>query len=572
MFGFIDTFLPVLRNCIAEQTAGGDAFLQTDWKLWRDCYKGGTAFRDTYLEKFAGKEDPADFTRRLKMTPIPAYAKREVRGIVNAIAQRLPDVIRRDGSKTWQESVRGVGRGIDAKGASMNSFLTRRMLVDLLVMGSVGCMVNAPKLPDLGRPLSKADIPKDFRPYLTPYSVEDTPILIEADSDSPSDWKYVLVRSFDHEFNLLTGHTDCKPSWQFFWLDDERGGLVSKLELDREGSPTGDPQETLLDAIPFVSYDIGDSIIAEACSYQITYLNMISADSSYAIDANYTTLVRQRSKGGAGSHLRGGKGDDTVRAGSLKGIYYTDKSPSYIAPPTGPMKLSLELRREMKKEIHDLVIGSVADIGEEGTIESGLASIGAELESGEQRCWDHYVKFENQPQSNKPPTVNYPDTWTLKTTKERIEDASAMVALGSVIVGQLAKKQAAKDAVDILHRGSKSIQDIDAMKAEIDEAPYAISDPKTVLQAASSGVWSVETAARAIGANEGEGEKALEDAAKRAQMVVAAQSEVNSATRGNEDGQAGVGSEKLTREGEINGDASLKKPAAPGRPENTDQK
>ena len=126
-------------------------------------------------------------------------------------------------------------------------------------------------------------------------------------------------------------------------------------------------------------------------------------------------------------------------------------------------------------------------------------------------------------------------------------------------------------AIDKLYRGKVDPRELEKMKKEIKNAPYSTSDPKIIIPAKKEGIFCVETAALALGAEEGEGERALEDAAARAQMVVAAQSDVDEAGRGNEDGQAGEDSERLAREGESNGDANLRDPGNPGRPESEDQ-
>ncbi len=570
MATFISEFLPVLTQCITNRNIG--VTNQADWREWRDCYAGGSHFRSEYLEQYDGKEETADYNRRERLTPIPTYAKKEINAVKNAVSQRLPDIIRREGSDKWQEAVRGVGRGIDLRGSSMNNYISQTLLAEMLIMGEVGVLVEAPELPKMERQLSKADIPKTFQPYLNMFAIEDAPILIEAPSDSVSDWAHVLLRSHKHEFNLKTGKNDCVESFRYYWLDEARGGLVSIVSLDANGVENAPQIHTDLEAIPFVNFDIGGSLIADVCSHQITLLNMISADSSYAIDSNYSFLTRQRGNNNAGSHLTGGEGDDTVRTGSKRGLFYNKgmDRPGFIAPPTAPMKASLELRRELKAEVRELVRGAVADLGDEGSIESGLASIGFVTQAAEQRCWDHYVAYEEKrPDQRKAitPSVQYPESWSMKTDEERIEVATKLLTLGMNVIGREAKEQAAVDAIDFLHRGKKTTEQIDAMKKAVKNSPIVIGDPQILISAKKEGILCVETAAVGLGAEEGEGERALADAAKRAEMVVAAQSDVNEATRGNEDGQAGEDSERLSREGEAKGESDLKEKASAGRPE-----
>lgn len=540
---------------LISQNTTSDLLEATDWLEWRYCYDAGNVFRDQYLERFSDRETVAEFTRRRSLTPIPAYARREINRVKNSLSQRFPDITRREGTKAWRDAVAGLSRGVDRRGSSMNGFLTKYVLAELLVMGRTGILVDAPVVP----PGATLAATKDFRPYINRYVLEDIPIRIAADIDSPSDWKAILVRDKSTTFSIETGQESDEVSYRYFWLDSSRSNLVSIQKMDKDGKPVGPEIKTELNAIPFVLPDIGGSLIKDVCSYQISMLNMISSDSNYAIDSNYAFMVRQRGNNNAGAFLIGENDEPT--AGVRKGLFY-DKgldAPQFISPPTEPMKLSLELRKEMKNEIRELVTGAIADLGEDGSIDAGLAFIGSILNDMEDRICDFWAAYEQKEESKRNPgTVSYPETWSLKTDEERITEADLVLELMNKLPGQTGKKEATKMAYDKLYRGKLPTSLIDKIKKEVDDAPYTTSNHEIILGAVENGICGPETAGLALGFNADEAAKAQEAQAKRAEMIVAAQADAaGGAARGAKDLSADPNSNKLARKGEADPSTKL---------------
>src|SRR5208283_368511 len=95
----------------------------TDWRKWRLTYDGGDEFREIYLEKFSGREDQAEFNARKQVTPVPRFAGAAINDIRNAIYQRMRDITRKGGSKTYQNAVNGLNLGVDRRGSTMNAFV-----------------------------------------------------------------------------------------------------------------------------------------------------------------------------------------------------------------------------------------------------------------------------------------------------------------------------------------------------------------------------------------------------------------------------------------------------------------
>lgn len=520
---------------------------RNDWTEWRYCYQSGRQFRDEYLQRFSDRETKAEFARRRDyLTPIPSYARLEINRVKNAISQRLPDVIRRGGTVAWQEAMDGMGRGVDRRGSSMNSYTAKYLLPEILVMQRVGVLVDAPRV----NGDTAADVPQNFQPYLNYYPVEHIERLIPAPVESPSDWSAVMVRDIKREFDVATGVGQDVTTFRYYYLDPDRGDRLTIALMSDQGEELRAPIFTNLEKVPFVLYDILESLIRDVASYQIAHLNLMSGDTSYAMDANYPFMVRQRGNA-IPAHLL--DNDDEADVGIQKGLWY-DKglnAPGFISPPTEPMKVSLELRKQFKEEVHELVTGALASLGEDGSMESGLAFIGQCLEDAESRLWDHWAAYEQaNPSRRKYPQVLYPEDWSLKTDEQRLTEANAYIDLMNKLPGQLGKKAAAKAAYDRWLRGRLPVKEIDKIKKEVDDAPYSISDPAVVIKAKKEGIFSVETSALALGANEDEAEKAKKDKQDTQKAIAAAQMDQQQGGPGNPNASVDPQSNAVARQGD----------------------
>jgi len=519
---------------------------RADWAEWRLCYGGGEEFRTEYLEEFSEREERKEFKRRRRLTPIPAYAKLEINRVKNALAQRLPDVVRRGGSKKWTEAIAGMGRGVDRRGSSMNSYIAKYLLPEALVMRRVGVLVDAPRV----NGESAADVPKNFRPYLNYYPVEFIEKLIPAPVESVSDWAAVMVKDVNRDFDIETGEVTDVNTFRYYYLDPARDNKVTIATIDEQGLEIKAPLQTNLDAIPFVMFDILASLIKDVCSYQIAHLNLISADTSYALDANYPFMVRQRGNA-IPAYLQGEENDAEI--GAQKGLWYEKglDAPAFISPPVDPMKTSLELRQAFRKEVNEMVTGALESMGDDGTMEAGLAAIGQCFEDAESRLWDHWVAYESSnPNNRKVPQILYPEDWSLKTDAERLEEANSYIDVMNKLTGQTGRKEAGKTAYERLFRGRLSVSLLDKIKAEVDAAPYTTSDANIIIKAKKEGLVSVETGVLALGFDPGEELKAEADAEKKAKAIADAQTDQKVGGPGNPDASVDPNSNSVARQGD----------------------
>jgi len=215
-------------------------------------------------------------------------------------------------------------------------------------------------------------------------------------------------------------------------------------------------------------------------------------------------------------------------------------------------------------------MGGIEGMSEDGSVEDGLAYIGRCMQTGERRMWDHWVIFEETRESRRSlPTIHYPAEWSLKTDEERLEEATRFMKLANVMVGRQNKQSMAITAADKMHRGRISTEQLNQIKKEIIDAPYAVADPDVVFKAKENGLMSAETGSLALGNLPGESKKAEVDAANRAAQVAVAQSDAaNGAARGNPEMSVDPNANKLAREGETEGAANLRETKQPGRPAN----
>lgn len=533
-----------------------------DWRKWRICFNGGEYFRRLYLRKFTAREDEQDFQARLDMTPIPTYARVAITDVRNAIFQRMRDITRRDGSTAYQNAVNGLNLGVDLRGNTMNGFLGIKVLTELLIMGRVGVFVDSPAVPGNA---TLADV-QNLRPYLYFYSIEDILSWTCSKPDEPSTFQALLLRDVVLNYDQRTYlPTTTVERFRMLWIDRD----TSKVHLqfldaagnpvDRDGNPSG-PVVLELTRIPFVLLDIGDSMIKDVVDHQIALLNLGSSDVNYALKSNFPFYIEQKDQRTTGSHLKaavgedgtatsGGQGaaDGDIQVGATQGRTYDIKAnpPAFINPSSEPLKASMDLQGKLEDDIRKLIHLAVAETANRATAESkamdnqgleaGLSYIGLVLEAGERQIAEFWAAYEErEPSKRNVATVKYPDRYSLKTDADRMSEAQALVKLMYAVPGQRVKRELAKSIVLALLSGKVGVSDINAIFKEIDEAPYATSDPETIIQAVTAGLCGEKTASMALGFNPDEHLQAREDHLQRAVRVLQAQQSGGAAGQGGE--------------------------------------
>jgi len=547
------------------------------WDMWRSTYNGGDDFTYAYLQKFSTRESNTDFNARRALTPCAAFAKAAVNDIRNSIFQRMRDVLRKDGSESYQKASEGLEGGVDLRGSNMTAFMGYTALTELLVMGRVGVYIDMPTI----QATTLADT-RGARPYLYMYPVEDILSWTTSRPDQASEFQAVLLRDRVVDFGDLRDYSSQLPvelpcgsyeRYRFVFLCPIDGKVKVQFfnEQGKPITPDGiemgavDPIKLDLDRIPFTMLDIGDSALKDVCKHQIALLNLGSSDVAYALKANLPFYTEQRDLRAVGDHLKhatssdgtassgGQPGSDNERQmGTSQGIYYDLRAdrPNFINPSPEPLEVSIKLQEKLEDDIRKLVNLAVAnkvgkaisaeskDMDNQG-LEAGLSFIGMILENGERRIADHWSAYEERnPLRRKIPVIKYPDRYSLKSDLTRLDEAKKLNDLIYSVPGPKVKRELSKCIVASLLAGKVSVETMNEIIQEIDTVPYTTSDPDVILRAKEQGTCSNETACLALGFNRNEAKKAEVDQIERLTRIAISQSkgggaaEANPAARG----------------------------------------
>ena len=524
-----------------------------DWEKYRLTYAGGIAFRDKYLKQFSTREDPAEFNERKDVTPIPSFAKAALGDIRNSIFQRMVDIVRKGGSTAYHRAVAGLDMGVDRRGSSMNAFLGRKVLDELMVMGKVGVFVDAP--PVQGDTL--ADIGA-FRPYLYVYRMENILSYACTSPEAPSEFSAILLEDMVTNYDGVTGlPSEEVKRYRHLWIGDNGKVNVQfynegNEEIDREGNLSG-PIELNLTRIPFVLLDIGDSLLVDVCEYQIALLNLVSSDMNQALKANFPFYTEQRDGRPGGQHLKtdvnddgtatsGGQGASTKNqtVGVRQGRYYpkgTDR-PDFIHPSSEPLKASMALQDKLEQDIRRLVNLAVQTLStrqsaeakslDNAGLEAGLSFMGLVLEAAERQIVEHWANYEEVNASRRDiPTIKYPDCYSLKSDIDRIEEAGKLAKVITDIPSNTARKELCKVQSTILLGGRVGPDILATIDKEIDDAKYTTASPDVIIRANEAGMCGDKLASTALGFPEEEYLVAQKDHTDRIKRIAEMQSTVD---------------------------------------------
>jgi hypothetical protein len=516
-----------------------------DWEKYRLAYESGRPFVDKYLERFSSREDSTDFDNRKSVTYVPAHAKAAVNDVKNAIYQRFVDISRKDGPLTYQQAITGINGGVDLQGNSMNGFIGRVVLPELLVMSKVGIFIDKPRLPE-GATLSEQ---MSIRPYLYMYKAEQI-----------RSWTY-------NNQNILTGLLlqdivcDVADEWGVMYQEIEGYRLIHlKLDgvhirfFDAKGKESQDEVVLNLTRIPFVLGDISTSLMTDISDYQIALMNLASSDLMYAMKSNFPFYTEQYYPAAEHLALRQADASDTdsypgtseeaqiarekeIKVGSTKGRRYAKglERPGFVHPSSEPLEASMRKQEQMKQEIRQLINLNLTNVEprrasaeakafDERGLESGLSFIGLELEYVEREVARIWAEYENRRKPDAA-TIYYPKTYSLRSEGERQAEADMKIKQAAQVPSNTYRKEMMKEVADLTIGTKVSEQTLLTIKTEIDSASVVLVDPTTIREDVEQGLVTRTTASGARGYPEGEVAKAEEEHAKRLARIAISQSE-----------------------------------------------
>ena len=529
-----------------------DSYL--DWYKWRLTQESGDEYINQYLKKLSTRESTADFTNRKEISYIPAFAKAAVTEIKDSIFQRIADVTRKGGSESYVQAVNGLDGGIDQAGTTMNSFIGKFLLDELLVMSKVGVFIDMPVLGG-----NTIEDQKGARPYIYQYCAED---ILNWETERRNEVVYtkLLLRELVYSKDPNTGlPIDTAYRYRFLW--EENGTVYSQffdensIPIDSEGFEGVYVTSVKMPSIPFVLFELPDSLLADVANYQIALLNLASSDIAYALKSNFPFYVEQfdprvdnlyQRPGGHEigtdvSIIKPGTREDSttaksyeVEVGTMSGRRVPKglDMPEYIHPSSEPLKASMAKQEELKTDIRMLVKLAVSNLSpkmasaesksfDERSLEAGLSAIGLELEHGERNIAKFYQLYADS--SKDPPTVIYPQKYSLQSDKEKRQEAKDLHESIKSNPSVTYKKEAYKIISDT-YVGSKVSQETrEKINAEIDAAEVVYSDWEELNRDIELNLIDPETASQGKGYPEGVVEKAQEAHAERVKRIAESQ-------------------------------------------------
>lgn len=517
-----------------------------DWEKWRICYAGGTDFVTRYLYKYSSRETASDYEYRKSVAYIPAFAKSAIIEIRNSIFQRVIDVSRLGGPDNYQHAVNGEDEGVDLSGSSMNNFMGRYILDELLLMSRVGIYVDMP--PAVGPTLKDA---QSVRPYLYWYRIED---IQNWTYNAQRQLKSVYLRDTilleDDRFYLIKGET---TGYRHLYLNDS--GTVTLDLYDDKEKLTG-TYILNLPAIPFHIADIGQSLMEDVASYQIALLNMGSSDVSYSIGSNFPFYTEQSDNRLGSAHFEDDNSTSTsghirdaksVEVGPAKGRSYPygAERPAFIHPSSEPLKASMDKQEQLKAEIRQLVHLALSNTSpkynsaesksmDNQGLEAGLSNIGLTLQDAENQI----AKFWAMYLAQEPAIVYYPKTYDLKTEEERRAEAKEYREMLPVVPSKTYQGAVKKLIATTLLSNKVSPDVLEAIYSEVDSDLGMTADIDYLEREIEMGTISPATASLMLGHKPGEAIKAKEAHLERITRIAEAQTKsqlVNPDSRGVKD-------------------------------------
>jgi hypothetical protein len=524
---------------------------ELNWLKWRLTAVGGTEFLRHYLVKYSKLEGDDEFAARKKISYVAAFAKKGLNKIRNAVFKRMVDIVRTGGPRTYQDacSVKDV-RGVDLQGSSMTAYLAREVLPEMLSMAKVGVYVDMPRLP--GPTVADKG---NLRPYVYTYRAEHIRSWAVNKDGDPSEFVAVLLEDSDYNcddkwellpFQMVT-------SYRYVWIDRATGLVNLKFynqDYDEKGVAywaEGPPIELTIRKIPFVVFNLSDSLLADAADYQIALMNLNSADLGFALKANYPVYTEQIDWRSESPHLKSSTLTNTqasswdamssqitvnadqvrqIKLGAMGGRQYPKEMdrPGFIHPSSEPMQVSMAKEEQMKREMDELITHSLSTLSptqeaqrtsEEDDQTAGLHYIGLALETGERKLAEFWAMYDG----GEPAKINYPTDYTLTTEEERQKRATFYKEMIPQIPSKTGQKEVAIRMVKALLENASDPKDLEKAIDEVRKAVVIFSDPEGVKTDLEQGLVSRKLASIIRGYPEGEAENAKEEYEERLKAI-----------------------------------------------------
>lgn len=508
---------------------------RSEWAKWRVCYEGGEYFRETYLKKINERETDSEFEARKIMTPIYTPAQTGIDEIRDNAVEHFHRIERIGGSAKYHQAIKGEGKGIDGMGNSMDYFLARDILPELLVMRKVGIFVD---MPIIGNP-TKA-VASSYTPYVYIYHREciedyaEDPTLLYGGVSSVVLVDYVDV--IDPETGLKTGYEKIR---RHLYVGED-GAVYEKRIKSNESGKDVTPIRLDITVIPFFIADLGVSLMKSVADLQIAILNLSSSDIAQTLSANFPLYLEQVDTTGFNPYAAKTEDADGVqeatkiKTGPKTGRMYGKNldAPSYLSYPVESLQVSMDKQqqceRQIRTQLHLTLSHVTAPRGasaeskklEGRGLETGLSNLALTLQAIESNVADLFAMYTGTEAAE----VIYPRVFQLLTDQERITIAEDLLTLTDKMPSRSAQNDLIKQAVDMLLGNRLTRTELQTIHTEIEKAPIALVDTEKVIQMLEIGNVDMESVAASKGYPKDTVEKAAKEHEERATRIAMAQS------------------------------------------------
>lgn len=496
-------------------------------------YEGGRRFIDKYLEKFDRREEKEDFECRKKLTYNPGFAGEALDEVKNGIFQRMTEITRSGGTKSYGRAIAGFDGGVDLEGSNMNFFMGQKALPEVLKFGRTGIYVDMPKFNPY-ETLSQYSVQP--HPYLYVYKAEDILNWRTFYTDNEIVYQSVLLRETHWKFDDTSG-LPIEPISRFRLVQLLPQGGVRVTFMEQYADLTsGELKERTtetydlptLKRIPFIPLDIGRSLLTDVSDYQIALMNLASSDIHYCITSNFPFYVEGYDPKTAAVNSRQGPmttfnpetGEETqgpatenseqeVKVGAHHGRRYPmeAKPPEFINPSGEPITISMAKQKQMLEEIRRLLNLSVSNVAaqssaeskqmDKGSLEAGLTAIGMKLQLAEKEIANVWAMYEDEPVDSI--NISYPTTYSLKTDADRLDEAENLNTMKGAVPSRMYQKQIGVRIAQTLLEGRISQKDMQKIIDETMAANYTSGSAADITLDIAAGIVDAVTASNARG-------------------------------------------------------------------------
>jgi len=478
----------------------------------------------------------------------------------------MRDITREGGTVTYQEAVMGENGGVNRNNSSMNHFLGEDVLPELLVEGKVGVYVDRGRQ-DPGTTLLES---RSNMPYLYTYTAES---ILSWTYGPDQELEVVLLEDTYDILDPDTGLT-VEIGTRYRMMKRNSAGIEVTF-YDADGDPIIDDSElagTLLlnlPRIPFVIFEISQSLLVDIADQQVALTNLVSADMNYCTRSGFPIYVEQFNPLSNFDDLRkaevprtgvdGGVAAEAPKAspqeisvGVAQGRRYPKnlEAPSFIHPSAEPLIASMQKQEQIKRDIRQNINLALTNIDpkrasaeskqvDERGLEAGLSYIGLVLQHGEMQLAELWARYE---QAKEIPVITYPSNYSLRTDEQRAIEADGLLDMIPKLPSKTYQKVLAKRAAGLIIGHRVATTTLKTVENEIDAAQVVDIDPDRLLADREAGLVSTDLVSTARQYPDGEVEKASKDHAERLASIQAAQTSPedsvnpNPAARGIPDG------------------------------------